>query len=207
MTSDTLTQLVVALPVLAIAITLHEMMHAYVGDALGDDTARREGRITLNPLAHIDPFLTVGLPLLLIMIGAPPFGAAKPVPMNPYRIRFDDFGVALVALVGPLTNLVLAVISALILRAIGYEPGSIVSLFLVLSVQINIGFFVFNMIPFPPLDGSRLLYALVPESVQRIMRQIESFGILSIVLFMFLLFPLIRPVVRYLTDSLLNILF
>lgn len=202
-----LLQLFLALPILAMAITLHEMMHAYVSDALGDDTARHQGRITLNPLAHIDPFLTVGLPLLLILIGAPPFGAAKPVPLNPLRIRFGDFGVAIVAVAGPLTNLALAVISALLLRSVGYSSTNLVAVFLALSVQINVGFFIFNMIPFPPLDGSRLLYAFAPDALQRIMLQIESFGIAAIALFMFVIFPIISPVMSDLSQKLLTFLY
>lgn len=202
-----LLQLFLALPILAMAITLHEMMHAYVSDALGDDTARHQGRITLNPLAHIDPFLTVGLPLLLILVGAPPFGAAKPVPLNPLRIRYGDFGVAIVAVAGPLTNLALAIISALLLRSVGYSSTNLVAVFLALSVQINVGFFIFNMIPFPPLDGSRLLYAFAPDALQRVMLQIESFGIAAIALFMFVIFPIISPVMTDLSQRLLSLLY
>jgi Zn-dependent protease len=205
--NSTLQQLFLALPVIAMAITLHEMMHAFVSDSLGDDTARHQGRITLNPLAHIDPFLTVGLPLLLILIGAPPFGAAKPVPLNPSRIKYGDFGVAIVAIAGPLTNLLLAIVSALLLNIVGFDPSNLVAIFLALSVQINVGFFIFNMIPFPPLDGSRLLYAFAPEPLQRIMLQIESFGLAAIALFMFVIFPLISPIMTDLTQRLLSILY
>lgn len=199
--------LLLALPLLAISITLHEMMHAFVSDSLGDDTARHHGRITLNPLAHIDPFLTVGLPLLLILIGAPPFGAAKPVPLNPSRIRYGDFGVAIVAVAGPLTNLLLAIVSALLLRIIGFSSTNLLAIFLALSVQINVGFFIFNMIPFPPLDGSRLLYAFAPEPLQKVMLQIESFGIAAIALFMFVIFPMISPLMTDLTQRLLSVLY
>ncbi len=199
--------LLLALPLLAISITLHEMMHAFVSDSLGDDTARHQGRITLNPLAHIDPFLTVGLPLLLILIGAPPFGAAKPVPLNPSRIRYGDFGVAIVAVAGPLTNLLLAIVSALLLRMVGFSSTNLLAIFLALSVQINVGFFIFNMIPFPPLDGSRLLYAFAPEPLQKVMLQIESFGIAAIALFMFVIFPMISPLMTELTQRLLSVLY
>lgn len=178
-----------------ISITLHEAMHAFTAYWLGDDTAQMQGRLTLNPLKHIDPFLTLGMPVLLALMGAPPLGAAKPVPFNPYRVKYEEFGAALVGLAGPLTNFALAVAGAFLLRAIGvYMPEAAVQVIGVFII-VNIGFFVFNMIPFPPLDGSRVLYAIAPEPLQRVMAQIESFGIFGFVLFFILLFQYISPVI------------
>src|SRR5687768_4277206 len=111
-----ITYILVVLGVILISMTLHEAMHAFVGYWLGDDTAKHEGRLTLNPLAHIDLFTTILMPLFLVMLGAPPFGAAKPVPFNPYRIKWGEYGAALVGASGPLTNLALALLSGGIIR-------------------------------------------------------------------------------------------
>lgn len=172
-----------------LSMTFHEAMHAFVGHWLGDDTAYNEGRLTLNPLSHIDPIGTVLLPLVLFVMGLPPFGAAKPVPFNPYKVRGGEWGAALVGLAGPITNLVLAALAAIIL---GLTNGWLAQ-FWVLFISVNISFFVFNMIPFPPLDGSRVLYAIAPDSIRSIMRGIEGLGLIGIVAFMFLLFPIVRP--------------
>jgi Zn-dependent protease len=182
-----ITSLLVIFGCILVSMTLHEAMHAYVSYWLGDDTAKLQGRLTLNPLAHIDPVMTVMVPLMLAATGLPPFGAAKPVPFNPSRLKFDEFGAALVGAAGPLTNLLLAVIAGMTLRffGAGLDPlfAGVVSVFLL----VNASFFLFNIIPFPPLDGSRVLYAIAPVPVQRVMEQIEHMGIYAI-LFFFLMF-------------------
>lgn len=201
---NTLTAVVIAIPLLALSIAFHEMTHALVSDALGDDTARLKGRITLNPFAHINLFSTVLLPLLLILAGLPPFGAAQPVPFNPSRLKFGEFGVALVAVAGPLSNLLLAIVMAFFLRSV---PGvGLLHDILDLGLQLNVAFFVFNPIPFPPLDGSRVLYAFAPEPLQNLMEQIERLGFTAILLFMFLLFPMISPLFSRLTEASLQFL-
>jgi len=181
---------------------IHEAMHAFTSHWLGDSTAKDHGRLTLNPLKHIDVVTTVLLPMVLILFGMQPFFIAKPVPFNPENVRYNEFGAALIGIAGPFTNLVLAIIAAGIIRiggvAIGTDLFNIFSLF----IQVNLGFFVFNMIPFPPLDGSRLLYAFAPEPVQRVMYAIESGGIMTILLFMFLFFPFIGPLVGNIVNSL-----
>ena len=176
-----------------ISMVLHEVMHGVVASHLGDDTAKMSGRLTLNPLQHIDPFTTVLLPLMLVLVGLPPFGAAKPVPVDYRKLRYGDAGMALVAVAGPLTNLALAVAFALLFKGVGPLIGAGLSNVLALIVQVNLSFFIFNMIPFPPLDGSRLLYAVAPEPVQDFMRFIEGMGLSAIVLFMLVIFPLLRP--------------
>lgn len=194
MQSDTLSLLIYAIPALVIAISLHEMMHSIVSYWLGDTTAMENGRISLNPLRHIDPLTTVALPLILVLARLPLFAAARPVPINIHRLKFEEFGMALVGLAGPLTNLLLAIIFALVIKLI--DPSGALLTFLLVSVQINIGLFVFNLIPFPPLDGSRVLYALAPEPVQNVMMQIERLGFTAILLFMFVGFPVIAPTIQ-----------
>lgn len=184
-------EIVIVISTILLAVTLHEAMHAYAGYWLGDDTARLHGRLTLNPIAHLDLFGSLLLPLFLFLAGLPIFGAAKPVPFNPNRVRHGDYGAALVALAGPLTNLALAIVVGFTLRFGTLEPGVLMYEIFQLFVYVNLGFFVFNMIPFPPLDGSRVLFAVAPEPVRDIMRRIESFGIIGVfILIMFLSGPI-----------------
>lgn len=188
MESINLTYLAVVFGSILVSMTLHEAMHAFTSHWLGDDTAKMEGRLTLNPLSHIDPFTTVILPLMLAAIGAPPFGAAKPVPFDPRRVRFGEFGAALVGIAGPLTNLLLAIVAGTILRVAA--PGSEGLLFNILLtfIIVNVSFFVFNMIPFPPLDGSRALYAIAPDPVRDIMERIEGMGFVAVIFFMIMFY-------------------
>lgn len=173
-------QIGVVLGVILVSMTLHEVMHGLMAYWLGDDTAKSQGRLTLNPVKHIDPFLTILLPILLLVIGGPIFGGAKPVPFNPGRVRYDEFGAALVAFAGPLVNLLIAFFATGAWVLLDPVAGSIFSTVLVMTIQINIGFFVFNMLPIPPLDGSRVLYALAPEFVRRGMEVMERFGLIVV---------------------------
>lgn len=177
--------IVIVLGVILVSMTLHEVMHGYVAYLLGDDTAKHLGRLTLNPVKHIDPVLTILLPLIMIAAGGPVFGGAKPVPFNPNRIRYEEWGVASVAIAGPLTNLVIAFVAfgVGVIGGVITADGVLVSTFGMIVqtfVTVNLGFMVFNMIPLPPLDGSRVLYALAPEFVRRGMEAVEQFGLLFI---------------------------
>lgn len=172
--------IVIALGVILFSMTLHEAMHGFVANWLGDDTARLQGRLTLNPIKHIDPFLTILLPLGLAVAGLPIFGGAKPVPFNPERVRYDEWGAALVALAGPLTNLIIAFIFFAVYAVARPDAGTLALQVLTTTVSINLGFFIFNMIPIPPLDGSRVLYALAPDFVRRGMEIIEQYGIILV---------------------------
>ncbi len=196
--------LLIVLVSILVSMTLHEAMHAFVSFWLGDDTAKLQGRLTLNPLAHIDPITTVIMPLTLAAIGAPPFGAAKPVPFNPNRLRFGEYGSALVGAAGPLTNLLLALVSGLILRFFGLGLDELSFTILGTFTVVNLAFFVFNMVPFPPLDGSRVLYVFAPEPVKKVMEQIESMGFMAIILFFIVFYTFLNePFVRIL-DTLVN---
>ncbi len=199
-------ELGIVLGSIIIALSLHEAMHAFVAHWLGDSTAEDMGRLTLNPLKHIDAVTTVLLPMLLLIAGLPPFFIAKPVPFNPDRVKFDEFGAALVGLAGPLTNLALAGLAALAFRAAGPNISSSLNNILIIFTEVNIGFFIFNMIPFPPLDGSRLLYAFAPEPIQDLMRQIEGFGFVGITLFMLIIFQFIAGPIINLEGSIINFL-
>jgi Zn-dependent protease len=190
---------------LVLALTLHEFAHALASDWLGDRTARNEGRLSLNPLVHIDPVMTLLLPATLILLHSPVvFGAAKPVPFNPWAVRWGKWGAAIVAVAGPLMNILLAVFFALWLRFVPLEPG-VVPLFISL-ISVNIGFAVFNMIPIPPLDGSRVLYAVAPAGLRDIMDRIEQAGVVVIFGLLLLAGPIIMPLISAVTGAIMRLL-
>src|SRR5665213_862493 len=162
---------------IVISLSIHEAMHAYVGYRLGDTTAHDMGRISLNPLRHIDPLTTIALPIITLLVFKAPVLAARPVPFNPARVKYDEFGAAMIAAAGPLTNLVLAVIGVFL-----FSLTTVMWLgnFLGIFVSLNVYMFIFNILPIPPLDGSRVLYAFAPEAVQDVMRQMEPYGLFII---------------------------
>ena len=170
--------LLVVLGVILVSMILHELAHGGVAYWLGDDTAKQEGRLTLNPLKHLDPVLSFVMPMLLLAMGMPIFGGAKPVPINTRNLKHGVWGMALVGLAGPLTNILLALVAFVI----GYFTGGLVDMGLGgyicwEFIMVNLGFGVFNLLPIPPLDGSRVLYALAPDGVRRAMEGMERWGI------------------------------
>lgn len=175
--------------VVLISMIFHELAHGFMAYFLGDDTAKEEGRLTLNPLKHLDPVLSVALPLLLFMTGGPIFGGAKPVPVNSKNLKYGVWGMAMVAVAGPLMNFVIAFVAFLVGYYTGWleAPGLIGVIFDYL-VLINLGFGVFNLIPIPPLDGSRVLYAIAPDGVREAMSGMEKWGIM-VVLLLVVVFP------------------
>ena len=196
--------ILIVIVVILFSMTLHEAMHGFVAFWLGDDTAEREGRLTLNPIKHIDPFLTIALPVMLAIIGAPIFGGAKPVPFNPARLKYDEWGAALVAVAGPLTNLLIAFVLFASYVLFGANQGTIAGQFLITGVMVNLGFFIFNMIPIPPLDGSRVLYALAPDFVRRGMETIEQYGLIFIFAIVLLGSSLIGGIIQTGTGAILR---
>ena len=173
-------------------MTLHEAMHALVSYWLGDDTAKNQGRLTFNPLKHIDPFMTILLPVMLAIAGLPVFGGAKPVQFNPQKVRFNEWGSALIALAGPLTNFIIAFIVYGIWVSVGAPLATETwGQILLTTITVNLGFFVFNILPLPPLDGSRVLYVLAPEFVRRVMEKVERHGILFVFIIILVASPYI----------------
>ncbi|MFH1239212.1 MAG: site-2 protease family protein [bacterium] len=181
--------LIIALPVLFFAIVIHEFAHGWMAGRCGDLTARQMGRLTLNPLAHIDPMGTVLLPIFLVMIKSPIlFGWAKPVPINPLNFRNPKRDIIWVGLAGPLTNLMVALICSLILRLpfLGLAQFPYILLILEMGVFINLIFAVFNLIPVPPLDGSRILVGLLPHQLAYKFSRLDQYGFIILIALLYL---------------------
>jgi Zn-dependent protease len=167
------------------AVTFHEAAHGFVAYEFGDDTAARAGRLSLNPLNHIDPFGTVLLPALLFLTSGFLFGYAKPVPVNFGRLRHPRWDTVLVALAGPATNIALAIVSALLFYAVDFAPHTVsewLARNLVNSLQINAVLCVFNMLPFPPLDGGRVAVGILPRVLARPLARVEPYGMLILLM-------------------------
>ncbi len=180
---------------------IHEYMHGAMAKQLGDDTAERAGRLTLNPLAHIDPFGTVMLPLVLLMSGSGfMFAYAKPVPYNPNNLRNQKWGPALVGVAGPLSNIVVALIFGLAVRlalpmAVTSDFGILFLSFLSLIAYANVLLAVFNLVPIPPLDGSKVLLALIPDRYWDFKEQFERYGIYLLIVFIVFGVSVISPII------------
>jgi Zn-dependent protease len=172
--------------VLLFSLTVHESAHAWTADRLGDPTARRLGRISLNPVVHVDPFGTILLPLLAFTTGAPVIGWAKPVPVNIRNLRRQRRDYVLVAAAGPASNLVLALGASMTLRAgpVGpaglgeFDVGGPLVAIAALAFQLNLLLAVFNMIPIPPLDGGNVLSGLLPDPLAQLVDRVRPFGFL-----------------------------
>ena len=168
--------------------------HGFVAERLGDPTARLMGRLTLNPKSHIDPVMSIALPLLLIISGSPViFGAAKPVPVDPFNLRDGRKDMALVSLAGPATNILLAVLGAILIRVWLFIPidgavGAFVEWFLLKVVQLNLLLAIFNLIPIPPLDGSKIFSLILPDKEAAVYLSFGSIGFF--IIFFLLIFPI-----------------
>ena len=178
----------ITLVILLFSVVLHELSHGIVADRLGDHTARHMGRLTLNPIPHIDPFGSILLPLFLFLVGSPIiFGAAKPVPVNFFNLRNPKRDMALVSLAGPATNFLLALAFALPIRfglinqsaGLGFE-------ILVQAVLLNLVLGIFNLLPIPPLDGSKILGSFLSDDLMYKLLAMERYGFLIIILLLYL---------------------
>lgn len=195
------------------AVVVHEVAHGWVANKLGDPTAKLEGRLTLNPIKHLDPIGSVLVPGLLIISGASIlFGWAKPVPFNPYNLRNPRRDEALIAVAGPTSNIILAIIGGIILRLtviVGIAGAT--PQILLLFVMINIILAIFNLIPIPPLDGSKILFSILPPSFDSVRRTLESFGFMILLLFLFAFrgsfWAVITPIINGLTEFLTGVQF
>src|SRR3989338_2391840 len=187
--------------VLMFSVVIHEVAHGVVAEELGDDTARRAGRITLNPLKHIDPFGSVILPLLLSLVpGGVVLGWAKPVPFNPFKTKNPKSSSALIALAGPASNLVLALVFAVAIRVIlGFGIFYLfpVLIFLKFIVVINIVLAIFNLIPLSPLDGSKILFFFLPPRAAKLGFVLERYGYIILLAFIFFGINLLYPAIEW----------
>ncbi|MEX0930425.1 MAG: site-2 protease family protein [Candidatus Paceibacterota bacterium] len=184
--------------VLIMSVVIHEVAHGYAALMQGDPTAKYQGRLTLNPISHLDPIGSVIVPIIFVLLpGNLIFGWAKPVPYNPYNLRNQRWGELIVAIVGPLVNITIAVVFGLLLRfgvPAGIVPDAAVYL-ISFIVLINLVLALFNMLPIPPLDGSKVLFALLPQRFIRLRHTLEQYGFIFILLFIFLFIDVVGRVV------------
>lgn len=175
--------LVLVLAIVVGSVILHELAHGITAYWLGDHTAKDAGRLTFNPIKHIDPYMSIIVPVILYLLRAPVFGGAKPVPIDTRNLKWGAWGMALVAIAGPFTNFLLALVSFLIGHFTGLLYGSggeILEFIFTEFLYINLGFMLFNLIPVPPLDGSRVLYAIAPDGFRNILVQFEQYGVIIV---------------------------
>ncbi|MEI8337771.1 MAG: site-2 protease family protein [bacterium] len=188
-----------AIIVLIVSVILHEISHGYAAYFLGDPTAKYQGRLSLNPLKHIDMFGSVIFPAISYMLGGPIFGWAKPVPYNPYNLKGGKWGEAIVAVAGPASNIFLALVFSLYIRTLGMTSLSLSTEALAsYIVLVNIYLAIFNLIPIPPLDGSRILASVFPLQFRNFVHKIERYSFIVLIFFIVFLATFIQPVVSFL---------
>ncbi len=190
-------EFVFQIAILIMSVVIHEVSHGYMANYLGDPTAKLEGRLSLNPIKHLDLFGSIILPVILYFTHAGfILGWAKPVPYNPYNLRPGRWSEALVAIAGPASNLILAIIFGILLR-FGVANGFSVGFFQITSliVFMNLLLMVFNLVPIPPLDGSKVLFAIFPESTFKLRGFFERYGFILVIFFIFFLWQFISPLI------------
>ena len=192
--SVSLASILISIPIFIFAMMIHEIAHGWVAYKLGDPTAKFSGRLTLNPISHIDPIGTILLPITLIMMGSPVvFGWAKPVPINFMGLRNPKRDIMLVGAAGPVVNIIFAFVLSAIFRILPIEHTSLLGEVLFASILVNLILAAFNLIPIPPLDGSRILFSLLPPNAAMRYMSIEPYGF--IILFVLIYFGFLDRVV------------
>lgn len=188
--------------ILVMSVVIHEVSHGFMAYALGDSTAKYAGRLTLNPIPHVDPFGSIILPFMLSLIpGGIVFGWAKPVPYNPYNLRNQKWGPSLVAAVGPFSNLFVALFFGFIIRFGELFPFAVPQAFFEMAfviVFLNIALAIFNLVPIPPLDGSQILLTLLPYRMDYVRQFLEQYGFILLLIFIFFFFDLLSPLIEFL---------
>ena len=185
--------------ILIFSVIIHEVSHGYMADFLGDQTPRMQGRLTLNPLKHIDPVGSILVPLVTYLIGGFTFGWARPVIYNPHNLKNKRSGEFLIAIAGPASNLIIALIFGTLIRFTALAnifPNSVIEISTYI-VLINIALAIFNLIPLPPLDGSKLLFAFFPDQYGRIRYILETYSSIFVLIVVFLLWQIIYPVIPF----------
>lgn len=198
---------VIVLIIVVCSVVLHELAHGVVAYWLGDNTAKEAGRLTLNPFKHIDPYMSILVPVVLYLLNAPVFGGAKPVPVNYRNLKWHEWGMALVAIAGPFANLLIAFITFLIGHFTGWiygTSGTTLNFIFTEIIFINLGFAIFNILPIPPLDGSRVLYAIAPDGFRVILQNIERYGIIIVYMLILLFGEVFSHLMIAGMDSVLN---
>lgn len=182
--------------ILIMSVVIHEISHGYTAELLGDPTPRLQGRLTLNPLKHLELFGSFLVPVLTSLTGFT-FGWAKPIEWNPYNIKNKRVGEILISIAGPASNLLIAIVFGLIVRIFGNElPASFIQIS-VYVILINIVLAVFNMIPLPPLDGSKVLFSLLPPSMNNVRVTLERYSIFFFLILIFVLWRFVEPIIPY----------
>jgi Zn-dependent protease len=192
--------LILEFAILIYSVILHEIAHGWVADKLGDPTARLKGRLTLNPIPHIDPMMTILLPLVLVLTGSPLiFGAAKPVPIDPYNFRDPKKDIALTSAAGPITNILIALFFAILARILPLD------IFLY-GAYINVFLAIFNLLPIPPLDGFKVIGGILPDEYARTWLSFEKLGITFIIILLLFFGQIINSIVYPITRTILKLI-
>jgi Zn-dependent protease len=197
---------VIIILVLLVSVILHEVAHGYLAYLNGDNTAKAAGRLTLNPLPHIDPLGTVLMPVILVLMHSPLiFGWAKPVPYNPFNFRNRKWGIFSVGIAGPATNVLLAALFAIFYKL--SPPGELLTTVFYYGTAINVLLAVFNMIPIPPLDGSRVVGVFLPKKAKIVYYSLERWGFVIIVILLYtgILHKVIVPVYKFCLGQLIGV--
>ena len=197
---------IILIAVLVMSVVLHELSHGYVAEMLGDPTPRLQGRLTVNPLKHLELFGSVIVPIITALSGFP-FGWAKPIQWNPYNVKNRRTGELLISLAGPAANILIALVFGLVIR---FGVNSLPAGFFLISTYIvvtNIALAIFNLVPIPPLDGSKILFSLLPPKLSYVRGFIERYSIFMVLVLIIFVWPLVEPIIPFLFQVITGVSF